>query len=336
MSLADDWHSLILGNAVDMMRYDAHLRAEITGMIKTLGRDLAQEIINADLETPRTDWQRARLRSLLVEADSKITSAYSDVLDVHTSGMKAAVDAHTTGLVAAMNESAGVELLDAIKWSPKLLKALVDDTLVNGAPIREWWTRQTQDLVQAFTDQMRQGMLRGENVAQLTSRVKPLEGVAERNAETLVRTSAMAVNNAAQVATYAENADVLKALQWCATLDPRTCLGCGVEDGEQWEPDDSTHMVPPLHWNCRCVVVPITKLWDDLGIEPPAGKRATIDGPIDKNTTWESWVKGLSEERQSEILGPSRLKLWKAGKLTISDLVDQRGNTLTLEQLTGK
>ena len=318
------------------MRYDAGLRDEINAMIKALGKDLVREIISADLDTPRTDWQRARLRTLLKEAQTRIQEAYTEVANVHSSGLAAAVDANTTGLVLAMNEAAGVQLLDAVKWSPNLLKALVDGTLINGAPSADWWARQSVDLQNAFNDQMRQGIMRGEGVAPLVARVKPLLETSTRNAEALVRTSAMAVNNAAQLATYKENADVLQSLQWCATLDPRTCLSCGAQDGEQWAPSETEHITPPLHWNCRCVVVPISRLWEELGIDPPPGTRASWEGPVDKNTTWESWLKGLPAADQKEILGPARQKLWDAGKLSITDLVDQRGNALTLEQLVGK
>ena len=45
-------------------------------------------------------------------------------------------------------------------------------------------------------------------------------GVSSRNAEALVRTSALAVNNAAQLAAHQENADIIDKLQWTATLDP--------------------------------------------------------------------------------------------------------------------
>ena len=315
------------------MRYEAGQREEILALVDHLGKDLVAELAGAGLDTPRTDWQRARLRDLIAEAEKTVQNAYTEISDAHGTGMAEGVKVSTENLVAAMNEAAGVQLLDAVKWSPNLLKALVDGTLINGAPSADWWARQSVDLQNAFNDQMRQGIMRGEGVAPLVARVKPLLETSTRNAEALVRTSAMAVNNAAQLATYKENADVLQSLQWCATLDPRTCLSCGAQDGEQWAPSETEHITPPLHWNCRCVVVPISRLWEELGIDPPPGTRASWEGPVDKNTTWESWLKGLPAADQKEILGPARQKLWDAGKLSVSDLVDQRGNALNLDEL---
>jgi hypothetical protein len=33
------------------------------------------------------------------------------------------------------------------------------------------------------------------------------------------------------------------------------------------------------------------------------------------------------------VLGPGRYKLWKEGRISFSDLIDQRGNPMTIEQL---
>ena len=162
-------------------------------------------------------------------------------------------------------------------------------------------------------------MLRGENLSDLVNRVKDLLDKAEVNAEHLVRTSAMSALNAAQMAAWEANGDSLQELQWCATLDPRTCLVCGTMDGDVW-PVGEAHATAPLHWNCRCCVVPVPQLWSKLGLEPPAGVRAAWGGQVSGDTTWESWLKGLPEDQQKEILGPARQHLWQSWKITISDL----------------
>lgn len=248
-SLADLWHSAILKNSLDLMRYDAHQRTEIIAMLKALGRDLVAELAAAELDTPRTDWQRARLRKLLEEAQRRISETYTDILDLHQTGMEGALDAQAGSLVVALNEAVGFELLSPVKWTAEQLATLAGDTLIKGAPSADWWARQSVDLQQAFADQMRMGMLQGEGVGQLSSRVRDLQMISQRNAEALVRTSAMAVNNAAHQALWEANADIIKELQWVATLDPRTCPSCGAQDGQVW-PLGSGHVQPPLHWNC--------------------------------------------------------------------------------------
>jgi len=248
-SLADRWHSAILKNNLDLMRFDAQLRTEIIAMLNQLGRDLVAELANAELDTPRTDWQRARLRKLLEEAQARVSGVYGDIADQHQAGLADAVEAQSGSLVLALNKAAGADLLSPVKWTAEQLAALAGDTLVRGAPIKDWWARQSVDLQQAFADQMRLGMLQGEGVGQLSSRVRDLKMISQRNAEALVRTSAMAVNNAAHMALWDANSDIIKEYQWCSTLDPRTCVACGQRDGEVWLPH-SGHTEPPLHWNC--------------------------------------------------------------------------------------
>lgn len=344
-SLPDLWHSAILKNSLDLMRYDAQLRTEIIAMLKALGRDLVAELAAAELDTPRTDWQRARLRKLIEEAQRRISGTYTDILDLHQAGMEGALEAQAGSLVAALNGAAGIELLSPVKWTAEQLATLAGDTLVKGAPSADWWARQSVDLQQAFADQMRMGMLQGEGVGQLSARVRDLQMISQRNAEALVRTSAMAVNNAAHQALWEANADIIKELQWVATLDPRTCPSCGAQDGQVWALG-SGHIEPPLHWNCRCATVPITKSWEELArtnkalarqldqMEP--GKRSSMGGPVSADTTWESWLAGQSRKVQEDVLGPARLKLWDSGKLTLQDLVDQRGNALTLAELKSR
>jgi len=336
MSLADQFHSSILKNSVQWMRYEAGIRQDIDAMIRQLGKDLVEELSGSGIDTPRTDWQRARLRKLLDEAQSIVDDSYTQIAAHASDGLAAGIEASTANLLASMNDAVGVELLQGIKWSPGLLKALVDDTLTVGAPSAEWWARQGESLTQGFTDQMRQAMLQGENLQSMVARTKDLMMVGTRNAEALVRTSAMAVNNAAQLALWKENANSLDELQWVATLDPKTCLVCGVLDGQTW-PINDTHEVPPAHWNCRCCTVPIPKMWDELGIKMPVGQRPTstdtANGTVSGDTTWESWLGSLSKSEQESILGPGRFRLWNSGKLSIRDLTDQRGNVLTLDQL---
>lgn len=51
--------------------------------------------------------------------------------------------------------------------------------------------------------------------------------------------------------------------------------------------------------NCRCVLVPITKHWSDLGIqfegELDAGARASMNGTVPATLTWEDWVETQRE-----------------------------------------
>jgi hypothetical protein len=74
--------------------------------------------------------------------------------------------------------------------------------------------------------------------------------------------------------------------------------------------------------------------WSKERIEAAlAGTRASMSGPVSGKTTFEAWLKKRSVEEQNKVLGVGKAKLWRSGKIGFSDLVDQRGNPLTLAQL---
>lgn len=249
-TVPDKIRSNIISHTVDVHRYEAGLRRKITAMIDRLGQDLVSQLTSAGLDTPRTAWQRARLSALLDEAGKTIGKSYEGVASEVSDEMKGLVQITGQGVVTACNDAFGAALMVPPKWTPELLAKLADETLIQGAPSAEWWARQGDGMAQAFSDQMRQGMLRGETVPQLRDRImgqnipsvdavgkvdlrtiaKADRGIyytARRNAEALVRTSVMTVATEAHMEAFRANADIMDGITWCATLDLRTCLVAG-------------------------------------------------------------------------------------------------------------
>jgi hypothetical protein len=64
----------------------------------------------------------------------------------------------------------------------------------------------------------------------------------------------------------------------------------------------------------------------------PEGKRASMDGPVDKQS-YIQWLSKQSKARQLEVLGPGKYKLWKEGKISLKDMIDQRNRPLTVAEL---
>lgn len=63
------------------------------------------------------------------------------------------------------------------------------------------------------------------------------------------------------------------------------------------------------------------------------GTRASLDGQIPQDITYAQWIKKQSAARQDEVLGPSRGKLLREGRLPMEALYSQSGQFLTLQQL---
>jgi len=163
-----------------------------------------------------------------------------------------------------------------------------------------------------------------------------------RGAEAIIRTSVQAVANDARMRVYKDNADIIEGLQWVSTLDMRTTIECAALDGLMWDingnPIGHGMMLdpPPRHWNCRSVLAPVTKSFREMGIpidEFPESTRASMDGQVPESQTFEKWIAGKPDKYADEVFGKGRAELWRQGKISVRDMVDQRGNPLTLEEL---
>jgi len=68
----------------------------------------------------------------------------------------------------------------------------------------------------------------------------------------------------------------------------------------------------------------------------PVSTRASMDGQVASDLSYSDWLAGKSSGFQDEVLGPARGKLFRAGAIGLSDLVDTTGRALTLEEIDSK
>lgn len=88
--------------------------------------------------------------------------------------------------------------------------------------------------------------------------------------------------------------------------------------------------------NCRCTLAPVIKSWKEMGMDLPEmdeSTRASMDGQVPESKTFDKWFTGLSKERQERYLGNGRYELFKSGKISFGDMVDQNGRELTIDEL---
>lgn len=123
---------------------------------------------------------------------------------------------------------------------------------------------------------------------------------------------------------YKLNKDFYDGYQWIAALDSATCLACANIDnkifdllpdmeGEGTKPPDE----PPLHKNCRCIIVPVLE-----------GMR---DDPSQAQASYEDWFNRQDEATKLDILGPARYKEYANGKAVTAFAKD--GRIATLDEL---
>jgi len=242
--------------------------------------------------------------------------------------------------------------LEASLPSEATLKALVNGSLIEGAPSAKWWAKQSDDLAFKFSNQVRQGVAQNETVQQIVRRVAGskklgipgIMDVSRRNASALVHTSIQQVCADSKLATFKANADVVKGTRFLATFDSHTSQTCMAHSGAEWDLEGNAikggfpFEPPPLHFNCRSTLVPITLTFRELGIDMPEvkGTRASDLGQVRSDLTFDEFLSRHSTEYQDDLLGPGRAKLFREKKITMSDLMGQHDRPLSLDALKGK
>ena len=345
----------ITGDAINIQRYEATVQRQVIQQLRDLEAQIVSELKASNVVTAvRKQTQDKRLTALLKKTRNTIAVAYKDIANTQLVILSEVAELSELQTVNALNKSIKANISSPV-MSKSMLNAIASKTLIEGSPTKEWWARKGAGFQAKFEDTIRMGMLQGDTTDNIvrgligtkTNQFKDAALQAQRRgAEAVVRSSIQTVANTARLDTYANNADIIKGIEWSATFDNRTSVICMELDGLQWDlnykPIGHSKPFPSAiaHWNCRSTQVPVTKSWEELGskvkVEVPVGTRASMDGQVAGGQNYQQWLGTKSKAFQQEVLGVKKQQLWKAGKISFTDLVNQRGHPLTLEQLQNK
>lgn len=314
---------------LDAMRVSAGAQRDVLRILRAMERELLGKLAGDSL----TDWSRARIRQQLAETRDVIRGYYERTAAISTDAAVGIAD--VAAKVTASSIVVGGER--AVLPTAAVLETIAGNAIVQGAVQADWWSRQTTDTTFRFAAAVRQGIAAAETNQQIIQRVRRVMDVSRANAAALVQTSVATVANDARQAVFDANADIIKRYRAVATLDTHTCERCAPLDGLEWLPDGTPyggHRQPmpryPLHYNCRCLMIPVVL---DGPIE---GQRATAGGPVSASLTFNGWLERQPKAKQIEVLGKGRAELYRAGKITLMDLTSGAGRPLTLDELRSK
>lgn len=233
------------------------------------------------------------------------------------------------GLVDITLPSAS-EIMSAVKFKPYATTANYDtflDSIESG--FYNTWDNalRTGYLTGQPTDKIVRNVLGSlssqAKVAQVGGIHKLRESL-ERN----TRTYLMSMMNETRERMYKANEDLFFGFQWLATLDRATCLLCGSLDNKVFT-NLKDFESPPLHYNCRCVVIPLIKDFEEF-VEDET--RASMGGEVSAKLDYNSWLQGLDSDTQLEILGKTRYNMFKSSGQDIRQFV-QDNRILSIKEL---
>ena len=321
---------------LDLLRHSNTVEAEILDLLQAMRRELISKLAEGNL----TEFSKARLNKMLKEATAVIDGYYTRAQVILYPSLEQSAQ------VAASQSIAGLATeLTASVPSRAILSTLITNLLIEGAPSAAWWSRQSQDTAFKFANAVRQGIAQGETNEQIFKRVGEVTDLASRNSRALVQTSIMQAASDARLKTIEANSDIYKGYRQLSTLDGHTTDICIARSNLEWGFDKEPighnlpFKAPPLHWNCRSVMMGIRRTFKELGLdlEEPTGRtRSSAEGQIDRETSFDAFLRRRTVEQQDEQLGKGRAELWRNGTITLRQLLDSSGNPLTLEQLKNK
>lgn len=335
-----------VSHAIDLQRYGNGVVRRMLAILNKADAKLTNELISALERMTPENFTVQRLDALLKEVRALNGKAYTSV---------------RTGLE--------VDLLDLVKSESDYQKDLFKDVLPisvsvakidpevvytaamarpfqvskdRAVPLNEYLTGLSSDRAAKIRDAVRLGYLNSETTSQI---VRSIRGTKTQNyadglmqapryhVEGMVRTAISHMSNFTAQRFYEANDSILKGVKWISTLDSRTSPICQARDSLIYPIDSGPR--PPAHINCRSRISPVTKSWRELGIdldEITPGTRASFDGQVPQDLTYNDWLKQQSTDRQNDILGQTKAKLFRAGQ-SVDKFVDNKGKTLTIQQL---
>lgn len=185
---------------------------------------------------------------------------------------------------------------------------------MQGALLVDWLADLDANVRKRLDTSLAISFLEGESLSSARRRLSGAVDISKRGLEALVRTSNGHIAASVAEATYQANADLIQGIEWVSTLDSRTTDICRARDGKRWPVGEGPR--PPAHPNCRSTTIPVL-----IGQESPVRE------------TYPEWLKRQPASVQDSILGPTRGKLFRDGKVTVESFVDSTGRRVPLSRL---
>ncbi len=338
----------VIRHAVFLERYKASTVNKMLSVLakadKALRAELAERMLAIDVRGfdtgPVTTQRIEQMIAAILAARGNNMTEISDALRAEMLGLAEYETPFMTAMIQTAIPAQVLAHVSLITPSPQQVYAAALARPFQGKLLGEVLTSLIDADATRIRDTIRIGFVTRRTTPQIIRDLLSSTGTllgTRRNVEAITRTALQHTAMVARQQVGVENASVIKAVKFVATLDSRTTPICQALDGKTWPPDSEKIRWPPIHWQCRSTIVYVTKSWRELGIdmdETSEGTRRAMAGEVPKNLTYNGWLKQQSAALQDEILGQTRGRLFRKGDLPVDRFVNiNTGREYTLDEL---
>jgi SPP1 gp7 family putative phage head morphogenesis protein len=348
-----------INHQVDLQQYSNYVVQRMIALLNKVDPDLFAQLTAALEQLSPASFTVERLEQLLASVRALNAQAYQQINRELTEELRKFTEyesGYQFQLFRTVIPTQVIAQVDVAMVSAEQIYAAAMARPFQGRLLRQWASSIEADRMTRIRDAVSIGFAENQSISQIVKRIRGSKAqgykdgilaIDRRRAETVVRTAISHVAAVTRNRFYQANNDLIKSLQFLATLDSRTSEMCRIRDGKQYTADDAHkpigHKIPwlagpgALHWCCRSTSIPVLRSWKELGgadIEDFApSTRAAMDGQLPAETTYADWIQKQSPERQDQVLGPTRGKLMRDGGLTLDKFYNEKGVFLDLETL---
>jgi hypothetical protein len=358
-TVQDQLLDFYISQAVNINRLSEDFRTKIILILERVKKEVSEKLLLSDL----TKFNKKKLTQIQNAINLTLNYSFEDIKTLSSDYLTEFAGIENKFVNSTFNKVLGTTYF-ATYLNESALKELADNSLIRGAVNAEWWSRMSVVLQNGFMDQIRLGLLQGETLQQIVQRIRGkstgkytsyidasgnlkrwyeykggIMDITTREAQSLARTALMTVSNRMRLEMFNKYLGVIKGKQQSSILDARTTVHCMTYDGSTWTLEDVpvghslVYVGLPAHWNCRSMWIPWLMKYSEIDKRIRTQFPEEMDGTVSGRPKYEDWFKSQSKDFQKEVLGIGKYKIWTEKGLTFKNLIDPRGNALTLKEL---
>lgn len=232
---------------------------------------------------------------------------------------------------------------------PPLTRSQIETIVENGQWLRTFPGNKSKFNDPAFRDRLVEGIASGDNVDQLTRRIRDLEAGVYWKARRTARTESLRVAEAAQRETWDDLGGMMAGAQYLAVMDQNTRPEHAALNGQIYATEPRAGELPldelpelPSAPNCRCTAVPVLVPPDDVGDDPAftAIFQNTDGANIPDPAAYDKWFDQADDGQRKLAAGTRRYndmaeRLGGVRNPEWTDFVDpETGSLLSRNQLS--